>query len=434
MSRQSAGSTAESVPVLKRIGKRTLRVPGSKSLTTRAIMLGSLGAGRTVLHQPLKSDDTELFAAAMGSIGVGVKWSANKLALHGVDGKPPHGASVNLGAGGTPSRFMIAAGSLASETVTVDGDGRMRQRPIGELLTMLQTLGVTFDAEHLPVAVDGSNLHGGSIDVPVTKSSQFISALMLIAPFIDGGIVLNCKLPLTSESYVDLTIEVLKTFGVEVQSVTNEMLRVITVPQTRITHREFEIEPDASSAVYFAAVAALHEGMTITLDGLQLSSQQPDMEAIRLLGKIGADLQETERGIQVSGTGTIRGVGDLDASGFPDASLCIAAVVAFGDSPSRIYGLNTLPLKESDRIEVMARSLASVGCGVAATETDLRISPLTDSTGSVAIDPIGDHRIAMAMAVLGTKRGGVSIVDTTCVGKSYPTFWSDLRSVYEGRE
>ena len=147
MSRKSAGLTAESVPVLKRIGKRALRVPGSKSLTSRAIMLGALGAGRTVLHQPLKSDDTSLLADAMGAIGVGVKWSSNKLVLHGVDGKPPHGAAVYLGAGGTPSRFMIAVGSLASEPVTVDGDGRLRQRPIGELLSMLQQIGVTFDGE-----------------------------------------------------------------------------------------------------------------------------------------------------------------------------------------------------------------------------------------------------------------------------------------------
>ena len=434
MSKKSTGLTAESVPVLKRIGKRALRVPGSKSLTSRAIMLGALGAGRTVLHQPLKSDDTNLLADAMGSIGVGVKWSSNKLILHGVDGKPPHGAAVHLGAGGTPSRFMIAVGSLASEPVTVDGDGRLRQRPIGELLSMLQQIGVTFDGEQLPLTVDGSNIHGGSIDVPVTKSSQFISALMLIAPFVDDGITLNCQLPMTSESYIDLTIDVLKTFGVEVQSTTNETQRIMTIPQTRITHREIEIEPDASSAVYFAAVATLHEGMTITLEGLQLTSKQPDMKAIRHLGEVGADVQQTDRGIQITGTGTIRGFGDLDATDFPDASLCIAAVAAFADSPSRIYGLETLPLKESDRIEVMARSLASVGCGVAASETDLRISPIVDSTGSVAIDPVGDHRIAMAMAVVGTKRGGVSITDTTCVTKSYPTFWSDLRSVYEGRE
>ncbi len=434
MSRKSAGSTAESVPVLKRIGKRAVRVPGSKSLTSRAIMLGALGAGRTVLHLPLKSDDTNALAEAMSAIGVGVKWGSNKLVLHGVDGKPPHGAAVHLGAGGTPSRFMIAAGSLASEPVTVDGDGRMRKRPIGELLTMLQSLGVVFDGERLPLTVDGKNVHGGSIDVPVTKSSQFVSALMLIAPFVVGGISLNCQLPVTSSSYVDLTIDVLRTFCVEVQSNSNETHRTITVPQTRITHRELEIEPDASSAVYFAAVAAIHEGMSITIEGLQLDSKQPDMEAIRCIGEVGAEVQQTDRGIQITGTGTIRGFGDLDASGFPDASLCIASVAAFADSPSRMYGLETLPLKESDRIEVMARSLASVGCGVAAGETDLRISPIVDSTGSVAIDPIGDHRIAMAMAVVGTKRSGVSITDTACVAKSYPTFWSDLRSVYEGRE
>ncbi|MEE2912521.1 MAG: 3-phosphoshikimate 1-carboxyvinyltransferase [Planctomycetota bacterium] len=434
MSGKNSGSTAESVPMLKRIGKRVLRVPGSKSLTSRAIVLGALSAGRSVIRRPLKSEDTTLLVDAMAAIGVGVKWGEAKLILHGVDGKPPHGASVYLGAGGTPSRFMIATGSLASDRVTVDGDGRMRQRPIGELLTMLRLLGVKFDSDNLPVTVDGSCISGGSIDVPITKSSQFISALMLIAPFVDGGIELDCRLPLTSEPYVDLTIDVLKTFGVAVQSSTSQTHRIITVPQTRITHREVEIEPDASSAVYFAAVAALHEGMTITLEGLKLTSKQPDMKAICLLGESGADVQQTDSGVQVTGTGTMRGFGDIDASEFPDASLCIAAVAAFADSASYIYGLETLPLKESDRIEVMARSLASVGCGVAASENALRITPIFDAKGSVAIDPAGDHRIAMAMAVVGTKRGDVSITDTKCVAKSYPTFWSDLRRIYEGRE
>jgi 3-phosphoshikimate 1-carboxyvinyltransferase len=437
MSKRNVGSAAESVPVLKRLGHRTLRVPGSKSLTARAIMLGALGAGRTVLKNPLKCDDTTLLAEAFSKIGVGVKWTSNKLVLHGVDGKPPHGASVNLGAGGTPSRFMIAAGALSKEPVIVDGDGRMRTRPIGELLTMMQSLGAKFDSETMPVEVHGENLHGGTVEVPVTKSSQFISALMLIAPFVDGGITLNCKLPVTSSTYIDLTSNVLQTFGVAVHEEQNDDIRSITVPQTRITHRELDIEPDASSAVYFAAVAALHEGLTVTLEGLRLDSLQPDMEAIRVLGTIGAEVVEVENGISITGTGTVRGFGNLDASGFPDASLCLAGVAAFADSPSRIYGLETLPLKESDRIEVMSRSLAKVGCGVASSDTDIRISPLKQNTKvktSTAIDPIDDHRIAMAMAVVGTKRGGLSIVNPKCVSKSYPSFWAELRKVYEGHD
>ncbi len=437
MSKIKKGSTAESVPLLKRLGLRTLRVPGSKSLTARAIMLGALGAGRTVLANPLKCDDTLLLAEAFSKIGVGVKWSPKKLVLHGVDGKPPHGASVNLGAGGTPSRFMIAAGALANEPVIVDGNGKMRSRPIGELLTMMQSLGVEFDSDSMPVQVNGQNFRGGTIEVPVTKSSQFISALMLVAPFVRDGIRLNCARPVTSSTYIDLTSNVLRTFGVNVQEKQTDVSRSITVPQTRITHRELKIEPDASSAVYFAAVAALHKGMSVILEGLTLDSLQPDMEAIRVLGTIGTEVVEVENGVKVTGTGTIRGFGDLDASGFPDASLCLAAVAAFADSPSRIYGLETLPLKESDRIEVMARSLAKVGCGVASGDTDIRISPLKQNAKvktSTAIDPIDDHRIAMAMAVVGTKRGGLSIVNPTCVSKSYPSFWTDLRKIFEGQD
>jgi len=181
----------------------------------------------------------------------------------------------------------------------------------------------------------------------------------------------------------------------------------------------------------------LHDGLSVTLEGLKLDSLQPDMEAIRLLGTIGAEVVEVENGIKVTGTGIIKSFGDLDASGFPDASLCLASVAAFADSPSRIYGLETLPLKESDRIEVMARSLAKVGCGVASSDTDIRITPLKQNVKvktSTAIDPIDDHRIAMAMAVVGTKRGGVSIVNPKCVSKSYPSFWTELRKVYEGHD
>lgn len=433
MSRKNAGMTAESIPVLKRIGHRSIRVPGSKSLTSRMMMLGALGAGRTVLKNPLISDDTELLAEAFSKIGVGVKWTPNKLILHGVDGKPPHGAKVNLGAGGTPSRFMIAAGALAKDSVTVDGDSKMRTRPIGELLDSLKELGVTFSSDSLPVEVNGSKLRGGELEIAQTKSSQFISALMLIAPFVEGGIELNCEIPVTSSTYVDLTTDVLRRFGVEVIDSTGGK-RQIKVPQTRVTHREFEVEPDASSAIYFAAIAALHEGMTITLEGLSLQSSQPDMEAIRLLGYAGAEVVDVDDGIRVTGTKVLRGFENLDASGFPDASLCLAAVAAFADSPSRIYGLGTLPLKESDRIEVMARSLAKVGCGIASSDSDIRIAPIQNEVGPTAIDPIEDHRIAMAMAVVGTRRKGVSIVNPSCVSKSYPSFWKDLRLVFESRD
>ncbi len=425
---------AESVPQLKRIGSRTLRVPGSKSLTLRAMTLGALGAGRSVLSAPLESDDTLLLADALQAIGVGVKWTPNKMVLHGIDGKPRHGATVNLGAGGTPSRIMIAIGALSDEPLTVDGDNRMRSRPVGELTEFLKLLNAVCDGDSLPVTVRKGACAGGMLDIPVTKSSQFISALLLIAPYLSGGLTLHCKKPVTSSTYIDLTIETLKTFGVSASLTDQDECIEIVVPETRLTHRDLEIEPDASSAVYFAAIAAIHEGMSITLEGLSLDSSQPDIEAIRLLQMAGALIEEIEGGLRVTGTGKIRSFGDLDASGFPDASLCLAAVAAFADGPSRIFGLQTLPIKESDRIEVMAKSLAVAGCGVASSDADLRISPLINGSSPVAIDPMNDHRIAMSMAVLGTKRGNLSIVDPNCVSKSYPTFWKDLRKIYEGKD
>lgn len=434
MSKKKSGLTAESVPPLKRIGSRVMRVPGSKSLTLRAMTLGALGAGRSVLQTPLESDDTLLLAEALQAIGVGVKWTPNKLVLHGVDGKPRHGASVYLGGGGTPSRMMIAIGALSEEPLTVDGDSRMRNRPIGELTEFLTSLHANCEGDSLPVTVSKGECMGGTLDIPVTKSSQFVSALLLIAPYLKGGLTLRCQKPVTSCTYIALTVETLNTFGVSATLENHEDFVEIVVPETRLTHRELEVEPDASSAVYFAAIAAIHEGMSVTLEGLCLDSSQPDMEAIRLLGKIGATLEETDNGVKVTGTGTIQSFGDLDASGFPDASLCLAAVAAFANRPSRIYGLETLPIKESDRIEVMAKSLSLAGCGVASSDSDMRISPVVDGSAPIAIDPMNDHRIAMSMAVLGTKRGNVSIVAPNCVSKSYPTFWKDLRKIYEGKD
>ena len=286
--------------------------------------------------------------------------------------------------------------------------------------------------------MNGDDFHGGTLDVPITKSSQFISALLLIAPFVDGGITLRCETPVTSSTYIDLTIATLHTFGVEVSDSTEGDKRIIAVPQKRVTHRDIEVEPDASSAVYFAAVAAIHKGLTVTLEGLSLNSSQPDIEAIRLLGTIGAEVVDTENGIKVTGTGnSTRFLKMWMLQVSPMHHSALQQLQRFADSPSRIYGLETLPLKESDRIEVMARSLAKNWFAVfASSDSDIRISPMLSTAPNmkVAVDPVDDHRIAMAMAVVGTKRHGVSIVNPNCVSKSYPNFWNDLRVVYEGKE
>jgi 3-phosphoshikimate 1-carboxyvinyltransferase len=153
--------------------------------------------------------------------------------------------------------------------------------------------------------------------------------------------------------------------------------------------------------------------------------------AIKVLARSGAVVESSGEGIRITGSTAMSGLGDLDASGFPDAALCLAAVAAAGDSPSRIYGLGTLPHKESSRIEVMGTALAHAGCGIVAGVDELRIGPMATRDGVVVVDPAGDHRIAMAMAVLGTHRGGIAIADRACVAKSYPGFWNDLQRLYE---
>ncbi len=431
MSRKNKPQTADALPRLKRHGNATIRVPGSKSLTARAMLLGAFASGQTVLRGALRCDDTLALAGGLRELGLGIEWTDQIMRLHGVAGQLPRGGGVDVGAGGTPARFMMAAAALAGGPVTIDGDARMRQRPVAELVSLLRAIGATCDGESLPLTIDGKAVHGGDLTVATTRSSQTISALLLIAPWLTGGLSLECRLPITSAAYVDLTLGLLRTFGVSAGDQSDTATRRIAIPQSMVIGREIDIEPDASSAIYFAAIAAMHPGLTINIAGLSPNSLQPDVAAINALARAGAVVESSGDGIRITGSPTICGFGDLDASNFPDAALCLAAVAAAGESPSRIYGLGTLPLKESSRIEVMGANLAQAGCGIVAGDNELRIRPMDTRDGVVVVDPAGDHRIAMAMAVLGTHRGGVAVADRACVSKSYPGFWNDLQRLYE---
>ncbi len=425
---------AEGVPRLQRRGCATVAVPGSKSITARATVLAALAAGRSILHGALESDDTRALAKGLSAMGAGVAWKGGKLVITGADGRLNGGADVNAGAGGTPARFLAAAAICAGGTTRIDGDARMRTRPMEQLSQAIASLGASVTAEgregHLPLSIDGSAAHGGEVEFGAVDSSQFISALMLVGPFLEGGLLLSCHTPITSRPYVELTAGILEAFGAEAQFEDAAGQLKITVPQARLTARELSIEPDASSAIYFAAIAALHEGLSITIPGLATTSRQPDMAAITLLGDLGARIEDTPDGMSVTGTGSLRSGGEIDAGDFPDAALCLAAVMACADGPTTICGLQTLPRKESDRIEAIGRGLAQAGCGISSGDSFITIAPAQELMRAV-VDPQDDHRVAMAMAVLGTACGTISITDSTCVTKSYPGFWSDLKALYE---
>jgi 3-phosphoshikimate 1-carboxyvinyltransferase len=414
-----------------------LTPPGSKSLTCRACILAALARGPSRLERPLRSDDTDRLRAALEALGARSRWEGEDLIFEGVDGRFPRGAALDLGDGGAPARFlMAAAAALAAEPVVIDGSPRLRQRPVAELAHLLQRMGarVRILGPHggLPVRVEPGKDRppGGELEVGTTASGQFVSALLLVAPWLERGLRLRFTGPVTSRGYVAMTAAVLRAWGVEC-ALDRETAHV--GPSAPRGCR-FAVAPDASSATYWMNAAALHGGSRLRLPGLHRPGGQPDAEYGPLLARLGAvRCAVLEDALLIEGTG--RGVaadGPIDMSEMPDAAPSLATLAALGREPISLEGLRTLRVKESDRIAALAVELERVGCAVHSGPEHLTVQPLAPAARggpTVAIDTHRDHRMAMAFAIIGLARPGVLIRDPGCVAKSYPGFWADLETL-----
>ncbi|MHC4785312.1 MAG: 3-phosphoshikimate 1-carboxyvinyltransferase, partial [Planctomycetota bacterium] len=420
----------------------TIRPPGSKSLTCRAYVLAALADGVSRIVRPLRADDTDRLLEALCTLGAEASWEDDDVVIQGVAGRFPRGGAVNLGDGGAPSRFMIAAACLAAEPVVVDGSPRMRQRPVAEGVELLREIGADIEyveaPGRLPVRVTpAETLRGGSLRVPATSSSQFVSALLMIGPCLPEGLQLRLTEDVTSASYVELTINTLWRWDVlsteDIASYTSR--QTIRVSPAVIPGQRVRIEPDASSALYWFAAAALRRGSRVTIPDLDLDSPQPDAWFLSLLEDAGAEVTEREdtsgsRQTQLTGTGRLAAQ-RFDGSDCPDGVLAFTAIAAMADGRSQISGLGTLRVKESDRIAALAAELGRIGCAVEATSDSIAIDPAGRHDEPVVIETYNDHRMAMAFAVLGLARPGLSISNPACVSKSYPAFWRDLARLYD---
>lgn len=419
-----------------------VRVPGSKSLTNRLYVLAALASGRSIVRRPLRSDDTDRLLAALATLGIAHRWQGEDVAIDGCSGHVPGGGRVDLGDGGTPTRFLLALATLAREPVVVDGSARMRERPIDEGVELLRRLGASMRGtlvegiERLPVTVEptaSGGLTGGELTVGRTASSQFLSALLLIAPTMPGGLTLRYRDPPTSASYLDLTVDAMRRVGCEVtveRSADGTLLshRVAPTAAGAIAPFDCTVEADASSIAYFAVAAAIVPGARVTLEGIPAASIQPDLALLEALASMGAIVTRGENAITVVGPPSMRAF-QGDASLFPDASLALAAACSRVAGRSEIRGLRTLAVKESDRIAALATELTRIGCRCEATSDQLTIEGAPTVTTPATIATYRDHRIAMSFAALSVVRPGLSIADPGCVGKSYPNFWRDFRSL-----
>ncbi len=385
--------------------------PGSKSITCRAYVLAALSSGESRIRCPLRADDTDRLLAALGTLGAAATWRDGDVIIKGVGGRFPKGGSVDLGDGGAPARFTLAAACLASAAVTIDGSPRLRERPVAELVELLRRsgadVGYAGDEDRLPVVVrPGKDFRGGRLRVATTLSSQFISAVMLTAPWLEGGLELRFDDPVTSESYVKLTAETLRLWGAAVEARPGRL----TIAPGGLSGKDFTVPPDASSAVYWWTAEALIPGSKLCLPFMiDEPPAQPDSQYLAsVLPALAA------------------GAAEIDMSQMPDAAMSLAVLAAMGNRPLTITGLQTLRVKESDRIAALAAELAKLGCGAVPGPDRLTIDPRSRHPHAAVIDTYNDHRMAMAFAVLGLARPGISVRNPSCVAKSYPTYWKDL--------
>ncbi len=385
-----------------------IRVPGSKSVTQRALVAAALAPGHSELHGALWCEDSEHLTGALRSLGVGVTWQGRDRVL--VEGRQRLRAprqTLHLGNAGTAMRFLAAASLAADGPVTLDGVEAMRRRPMPGLLEALRRLGAQVECHDRPgcppVTIRPPARPARRVELDPSGSSQQLSGLLLAAPAA-GGLEIRPSGRLVSAPYVDLTLEVMAAFGIAVRRTGRG---TYLVPPGPYRPQVFHVEGDHSSASYPLAAGWL-TGKAVRVENLRPDSKQPDRVFPQLLARL-------------AGSGDL----ELDLSASPDIAPTVATCALFRKRRTRLVGLSHLRIKESDRLEVLARGLQAVGGRVTVHADGWSIQP-AGLHGHVLLDPAGDHRMAMCFGLLGLRLPAVQVLDRACVRKSYPEFWEML--------
>ncbi len=412
-------SQAWQAPLATAPVRGTVALPGSKSLTNRALVLAALADRPSTVSQPLRARDTALMAAGLRAMGtrvedVGADWW--------VEPGPLRSAQVDCGLAGTVARFLPPLAATGSAPVGFDGDARMRERPMAPLLAALRALGADVDGGGLPMTVTGP-MSGGSVSVDGSSSSQLLSGLLLVGAALPAGLDLrHVGASLVSRHHIAMTVALLRESGVVVHESVDRW--VVEAGPVRAVDRV--VEPDLSSASAFLA-AALATGGEVLVPGWPISTTQPGAQLPALLTAMGATYGIAVDGLRLSGSGVVHGL-DADLRDIPELALTITALAVLADSPSRLTGIAHLRLQETDRLAAIAEQLGRLGARIEVLPDGLAITP-APLTGGVVLDPYADHRLAMAYAVVGLVVPGVGVADIQTTGKTVPGFaelWAGL--------
>ena len=412
----------------QKIDNTVVGVPGSKSYTHRILIASALSDGVCTIHNGLKSEDTTLTLQALRQMGVAIEIGGNKFTVHGTKGRlKPRTEPVYLGNSGTSMRLLTAVAALGNGIYTLAGTKRMGERPIQDLIDGLNQIGINSRSVNNngcpPLEIKGGDLAGGSIALKCGISSQFLSALLLIAPYTKNGIDIKVIEGPVSRPYVDMTVEVMERFGVEIRRDGYEHYSV----QGGQTYRAgaYTVEPDCSQAGYFWAAAAI-TGAEVMVKGINRKSQQGDVRFVEILEAMGCEISYQKDGIKVSGKDLAAVTADM--ADMPDMVPTLAVVAAFAGGTTVIENVAHLKAKESDRLGSVVNELSKMGVTASCSDTGMMITG--GNPGGAEIDTYGDHRIAMSFALAGLKVPGIFIKDERCVEKSFPNFWEVFESLY----
>jgi len=408
----------------------TVSVPGSKSYTQRALIIAALAEGESVLHNALIAEDTHYIMEALKALGAQIQVTRQEVTVKGTGGllRNP-GDEIYLGNNGTAMRLLTGVAALGRGPITLTGSARLCQRPIKPLLDALAAMGVDAHTQNNndcpPVTVHAHGLHGGRVAFADIESSQYVSAMLICAPYAQNDTVIELQGHIPSLPYVAMTVEVMEAFGVTVDHETPSRYGVTS--GRRYQGRRYSIEGDCSSASYFFLAAALCKG-TVRIEHINPRTLQGDIGLLPLMEGLGCRVAKGEDWVEVTGDTLAEGEYTFDMGGMPDMVPTLAVLSAVRPGRTVITNCPHLRIKESDRLAALATELKKTGVGVQEQEDGLIIEG--DSPHGAQIETYNDHRIAMSFACLGLAIPGIRIKDAGCVDKSFPGFWDELKTLY----
>tara|TARA_Y100000310_G_scaffold345709_1_gene468607 strand:+ start:10613 stop:11872 length:1260 start_codon:yes stop_codon:yes gene_type:complete len=398
------------------------QAPPSKAHTLRALFIASLANGKSVLKNALNAEDQQYAAKALNAFGAKIEFDGKDFVIEGTGGnlKAPS-ETVFVENSGVTARFLIPLAALAEGDSVIDGNERMRQRPLHDLIDALEYMGVEANATNdcPPVKVKGKSFQGGITNILGNKSSQYLSAMLISGAYTKKGLLVQVEGSLKSKPYVDITIECMKDFGIEV--VNRNYKEFYVKENQKFEGREYEIEGDYSSSSYFFAAAAITGGK-VRVENLKSDSKQGDKFFLDVLDEMGCEITYGDNFVEVQG-GKLKGV-SVDMGNYPDIVPTLGVVAAFAEGKTAINNIEHLALKESNRIETTAKNLMACGVPAVAREDSLEI--VGKKPRGAEIETFNDHRIAMSFTIMGLAVEGIKIKNPEVVNKSFPDFYKEF--------